>query len=80
VPAERWPDDPLWRKQLRANWNDIYGDRRQEIVFIGTGMDESSLRARLDDCLVPGKPAMNVAEWVNLSDPFPIWRRGDEVA
>ncbi|MGO4511221.1 zinc metallochaperone GTPase ZigA [Bradyrhizobium sp. 2TAF36] len=80
VPAERWPDDPSWRKQLRANWNDIYGDRRQEIVFIGTGMDEGSLRARLDACLVPGKPAMNVTEWAKLADPFPVWRRADEAA
>ncbi|MFB6450385.1 zinc metallochaperone GTPase ZigA [Bradyrhizobium tunisiense] len=80
VPAERWPDDPFWRKRLRENWSDIYGDRRQEIVFIGTGMDEPSLRARLDACLVPGKPAMNVAEWAKLADPFPIWRRADEAA
>jgi G3E family GTPase len=80
VPAERWPEDPLWRKRLRANWNDIYGDRRQEIVFIGTGMDEGSIRARLDACLVPGKPAMNVAEWAKLADPLPIWRRADEAA
>jgi len=80
VPAERWPDDPFWRKRLRANWNDIYGDRRQEIVFIGAGMDEAALRARLDACLVPGKPAMDVAEWAKLADPFPIWRRADEAA
>jgi G3E family GTPase len=80
VPAERWPDDPFWRQRLRANWNDIYGDRRQEIVFIGTGMDEAALRARLDACLVPGKPGMNVAEWAKLADPFPAWRRADEAA
>ncbi|MFB6463822.1 zinc metallochaperone GTPase ZigA [Bradyrhizobium tunisiense] len=80
LPAERWPDDPFWRKRLRENWSDIYGDRRQEIVFIGTGMDEPSLRARLDACLVPGKLAMNVAEWAKLADPFPIWRRADEAA
>ncbi|TWA97509.1 zinc metallochaperone GTPase ZigA [Bradyrhizobium stylosanthis] len=80
VPAERWPDDPFWRKQLRANWNEIYGDRRQEIVFIGSGMDETALRARLDACLVPGKPAMNLAEWATLADPFPVWRRADEAA
>jgi G3E family GTPase len=80
VPMERWPDDPFWRQRLKANWNDIYGDRRQEIVFIGTGMDESALRARLDACLVPGKAAMNVAEWARLADPFPVWRRADEAA
>ncbi|MGY3118707.1 hypothetical protein ACVWXQ_002644 [Bradyrhizobium sp. S3.14.4] len=43
-------------------------------------MDEGSLRARLDACLVPGKPAMNVTEWAKLADPFPVWRRADEAA
>ena len=75
VPTERWPDDASWRARLRANWSDVYGDRRQEIVFIGTGMDESAIRARLDACLVSGTPAMNVADWAKLADPFPIWRR-----
>jgi len=80
VPAERWPNDPFWRKNLRKHWNEIYGDRRQEIVFIGVDMDEASIRARLDACLVPGRPAMDVAEWAKLPDPFPIWRRADQSA
>jgi G3E family GTPase len=75
VPVERWPDDSLWRQKLRENWNSVYGDRRQEIVFIGTGMDEASIRARLDACLVPGKPAMDIIEWAKLPDPFPVWQR-----
>lgn len=55
IPAERWPNDPNWRQSLKKNWNGIYGDRRQEIVFIGTDMDEVNLRRRLDACLVKGK-------------------------
>jgi G3E family GTPase len=78
VPLDRWPDDPFWRKKLRADWNGVYGDRRQEIVFIGTGMDETSIRTRLDACLVPGRPAMDTAEWAKLADPFPAWRRADQ--
>jgi len=80
VPVERWPNDPFWRQSLKKNWNDIYGDRRQEIVFIGTAMNEEAIRARLDACLVDGKPGMHVDEWSALPDPFPCWRRADEIA
>ncbi|WKA30208.1 zinc metallochaperone GTPase ZigA [Bradyrhizobium roseum] len=80
VPSERWPDDPVWRKSLKKNWNELYGDRRQEIVFIGTDMDEDAIKARLDACLVSGKPGMHVKEWAGLADPFPRWLRADEAA
>jgi len=78
VPADRWPNDSFWRQSLKKRWNDIYGDRRQEIVFIGTDMDEADIRSRLDACLVPGKPGMEISAWATLPDPFPVWRRADE--
>ena len=80
VPSDRWPDDPFWRQSLKKNWNELYGDRRQEIVFIGADMDEDAIKARLDACLVSGKPGMNIKEWAGLADPFPRWRRADEAA
>ncbi len=80
VPADRWPDDPFWRQSLKKNWNRLYGDRRQEIVFIGADMDQDGITARLDACLVSGKPGMHVAEWAGLTDPFPRWRRADKAA
>jgi G3E family GTPase len=80
VPSDRWPDDPFWRQSLKKNWNALYGDRRQEIVFIGTDMDQEAIKARLDACLVSGKPGMHIAEWAGLVDPFPTWRRADQAA
>lgn len=80
VPADRWPNDPFWRQSLKKNWSDVYGDRRQEIVFIGTDMDQDEIQARLDACLVAGKSGMHVEEWAKLVDPFPKWRRADEAA
>ncbi|MDA9548461.1 MULTISPECIES: zinc metallochaperone GTPase ZigA [unclassified Bradyrhizobium] len=78
VPKERWPNDEAWRKRLRQYWDKLYGDRRQEIVFIGTGMDEAEIRGRLDACLVPDTSTMDIAAWSALADPFPAWRRGDQ--
>ena len=80
VPKANWPSDPAWRQSLQNNWNEIYGDRRQEIVFIGSDMDEADIRARLDACLVPGKPGMDIAAWADMFDPFPKWKRADEAA
>ena len=80
VPMTRWPDNPEWRKRVRQHWDAVYGDHRQEIVFIGTGMDESTIRARLDACLVDGDAVMDTDAWSALPDPFPVWRRADEAA
>jgi G3E family GTPase len=36
-----------------AHWEEPFGDRRQEIVFIGVRLDERALRAEVDACLEP---------------------------
>lgn len=74
VPKERWPTHPDALKEVAAKWQEPWGDRRQEIVFIGHGMDEAALRARLDASLVPAK-AFTPDAWTGLSDPFPGWQR-----
>ncbi len=79
VPRKHWPDDAAWRADIEGRWDPVYGDRRQEIVFIGAHMDEGAIRAALDDCLVgaEGATTMDVAGWAGLDDPFPVWRRGE---
>jgi G3E family GTPase len=80
IPVQNWPNDPHFRQSLKRKWSEPYGDRRQEIVFIGTGMDQAALCARLDACLVEGPEGMHLATWSKLTDRFPKWKRASEVA
>ena len=82
IPKKHWPNQPEWRETIDKNWSEVWGDRRQEIVFIGTGMDAAGLTRRLDECLAAttGKDEMNVTAWAKLRDPFPAWRRAGEAA
>jgi hypothetical protein len=53
----------------------IWGDRRQEIVFIGLSdqMNEAAIRKELDAALVGRDDAFTPAAWARLPDPFPDW-------
>ncbi len=75
VPKTRWPDDPSFEKMLAPYMDTIWGDRRQEIVFIGADpMSEAALRHELDACLVDAK-SFTPGAWQTLKDPFPDWNR-----
>jgi hypothetical protein len=53
VPEEQWPSPSqevtdLIKKDFEGEW----GDRRQEIVFIGEGIDVKAITALFDACLL----------------------------
>jgi len=79
VPRSRWPDHPEWQAILNRHWHSVWGDRRQELVFIGTDLDEAAIRAALDLCLVGDALPMrfNPERYRDLPDPFPAWRRAE---
>jgi G3E family GTPase len=69
------------RERSGVEWDARFGDRRQELVFIGIGMDEMALRARLDRCLLTdAEMRLGPAGWRRLPDPFPTWRVAKEEA
>ena len=75
VPKERWPQTPEFAEMMKPYLDPVWGDRRQEIVFIGADpMDEQNIRAELDSCLVDA-PAFTPELWTNLPDPFANWER-----
>jgi G3E family GTPase len=75
VPRDRWPDHDAARAYITRNWAEPWGDRRQELVFIGSGIDWPALRARLDACLLA-----DGVDGHDLPDPFPLWRRRETAA
>lgn len=75
IPEARRPDHEGARAYLAQHWQDPWGDRRQEIVFIGVGIDWPLLKARLDAALIPEDRAPGPDALPDLPDPFPVWRR-----
>jgi G3E family GTPase len=75
IPEERWPNHQQAQDYLRAHWLEPFGDRRQELVFIGSGIDWPTLKSRLDACLVKDATWDKIENYANTDDPFPIWRR-----
>ena len=74
VPRSRWPDDPEYLASIEKSWEEPFGDMRQELVFIGQGLDESSVRSALDDCLLNDEEMFAGRQfWESLPDPFPVW-------
>lgn len=74
VPRSRWPDDPEYLESIQSSWVEPFGDMRQELVFIGQGLDEQRVRAALDACLLSDDEMLAGREfWETLPDPFPAW-------
>ena len=56
------------RPGLEDDWDDQWGDRGSQLVFIGREYDEDALVERLEDCLLTDTE-MN-ANWEGYPDPF----------
>ena len=79
VNEEQWPDDKSFRLNINKIWAQGYGDRRQEIVFIGlkNEMNESLIKNKLDGFLIKNY-SVNLANTLKYKDPFPEWFNNKE--
>ena len=76
VPEVRWPDDDGWKASMKPYLDPVWGDRRQEIVFIGIDpMDQALITRRLNDCLEGKADQFTPEAWRGLPDPFPSWTK-----
>ena len=74
LPPAQWPEEPEQAEQIREDWQEPWGDRRQEIAFMGVELDESVIRAKLDSALLTEQElAGGTSQWAELNDPFPDW-------
>ncbi len=74
VPKSRWGVDAEMQADIEKLFDGKYGDRRQELVFIGTTMNQAELIARLEEALLtPDEMAQGEAVWETYFDPFPDW-------
>ncbi|MDP2581841.1 GTP-binding protein [Shimia thalassica] len=74
LPEERLPTHPEAQAEIARNWVEPWGDRRQEMVFIGVGLEREAISARLNDALMKVNE-FKPDEWIDLPDPFPLWKR-----
>ena len=78
VPREHWTMPEGSRPDEQPSWHARFGDRAQQIVFIGQAMDEAKLRARLDACLLDEKLARGASKaWADMPNPFPELQLGE---
>ena len=75
VPESSWPEDSVSRDTIMESWQEPFGDMRQELVFIGQGLDKESVTAELDACLLNDEELLAGKQvWQTFADPFPQWQ------
>ena len=76
VPKDDWPTDQDSIEFIHEKWAEPFGDMRQELVFIGQGLDQKGMTSALDDCLLNDEDiSQGETFWKTLPDPFPSWNQ-----
>lgn len=73
VPETDWPTDEKERGRIMDSWDNQYGDRETELVFVGMGIDKERLQGLLDGCLLQDEEMVFTNLWENFEDPFVKW-------
>lgn len=81
VPQDEWPSEQEVRASILANFKGEFGDRRQELVFIGRKLNQQGLVDALNNALMTDEEMNGGPEvWSQIVDPLPVWPNPEEVS
>lgn len=73
-PKKDWPTDQEELALIEKDWDPLYGDRGNEIVFIGQEIDKQLYLKLLNDCLLTeSEDQRGVPFWKTFKDTLPKW-------
>ncbi len=60
------------QEYIESGWDETFGDRKNELVFIGQDMDEAHIKSELDACLATDKE-LSTEKWrTGYKDEWPV--------
>lgn len=75
TPESHRPSGPEIDDYMAEYWQEPFGDRRQELVFIGIQMPKDAMLKKLNAALLTdAELALGEAGWQLFPDPFPVWQ------
>jgi len=70
---DEWPTDQDEVNEIRSRLSNVYGDRQQELVFIGQKDIQQNVEAILDGCLLTDLEFIQgPTVWSMMEDPLPL--------
>lgn len=66
-----YPSFEYNREFIESRWSDDWGDRMNELVFIGQEMDKEQIIKDLTNCLINEADGYEIEQASALNDPFP---------
>jgi G3E family GTPase len=75
IPETLREQDFATQEYIATHWQEPFGDRRQELVFIGIDMPKRDMLAALNAALLTDREmALTPLGWVTFDDPFPVFQ------
>ncbi|WP_342423477.1 GTP-binding protein [Paenibacillus sp. FSL E2-0178] len=69
MPEDQQQEVLAAEPDVKAKWDNQWGDRLNEIVFIGVSMNRADIEARLDRCLLSAEEMK--LDWNEFNNPLP---------